>query len=45
MNHITDQDGHNWPITGHYCHTCGMPMHPVNLPYGTHPTCDERGNP
>lgn len=42
MNHITDKQGHHWPITGHYCQTCGMPMHPTNQPYGTHPTCERK---
>ena len=38
---ITDQDGHCWPITGYWCDSCGLPMHAVNVPFGTHPSCDE----
>jgi hypothetical protein len=40
MNHITDKHGDHWPVTGYWCTQCGMPLHPVNVPYGTHPTCE-----
>ena len=36
---LTDNDGHNWPITGHWCETCGMPLHPALTNEGTHPNC------
>lgn len=39
-SYYTDNEGAHWPITGYWCNTCGRPMHAVNVPYGTHPTCD-----
>lgn len=33
----TDPDGHHWPITGHYCTECGLPLIPTNGP--AHPLC------
>jgi hypothetical protein len=37
---ITDAQGDHWPITGHWCSVCGMPLHIVCVPFGTHPGCD-----
>ena len=37
---IIDADGDRWPVTGFWCSVCGMPLHPVNVPFGTHPQCD-----
>ena len=36
----TDEYGHQWPITGHWCDTCGLPLIPVG---GSprHPLCEE----
>ena len=38
--HITDADGHKWPVTGLWCRGCGMPLHPANRFTMLHPTCD-----
>lgn len=36
---ISDDDGHLWPITGHYCETCRWPLIPIDGAT-THPTCE-----
>lgn len=36
-----DIAGVRWPVTGYWCDLCGLPMHAVNVPFGTHPTCDD----
>lgn len=35
-----DHEGDRWPLSGYLCRECQMPMHPVNLAFGTHPACD-----
>ncbi len=37
-----DHEGHAWPITGHVCTACGLPL--IRSTYGqtTHPNCEER---
>lgn len=35
-----DDKGHTWPITGHWCEACGLPLIPVNG-NTTHPCCEE----
>ena len=42
---FTDHEGHRWPVTGFWCSVCGLPMHPVNIAFGTHPNCDIEGEP
>ena len=42
---ITDADGDRYPVTGFWCSVCGLPMHPVNIAFGTHPNCDTEGEP
>lgn len=39
----TDHDGDRWPISGYTCRVCTLPMHAVNVPFGTHPNCDTEG--
>lgn len=39
LKRVTDMDGHKWPITGHTCTTCGMPLIPCDN-QTTHPTCE-----
>lgn len=29
-----DPEGHAWPITGHTCRTCGLPLDPVLIRCG-----------
>lgn len=36
---ISDDDGHLWPITGHYCEACRWPLTPI-AGATTHPTCE-----
>ena len=40
---IIDAEGDIWPVTGLWCSVCGMPLHPVNIAFGTHPNCDTEG--
>lgn len=37
---LEDRAGHLWPLTGHWCSTCGMPLLRVRNE-SVHPTCDE----
>lgn len=37
---ITDDDGHEWPITGYWCQICGMPLHHILRTAGMHPNCE-----
>jgi len=38
----TDHHGHSWPITGHQCPRCGLPLIRAEPDQTTHPNCDER---
>lgn len=44
MAHVTDSHGHEWTITGHWCESCGMPLHPIWAEAELHPSCDTQGN-
>jgi len=35
---ITDRHGADWPVTGRWCDTCGMPL-AVEVAERTHPGC------
>lgn len=39
----TDPEGDEWPITGHYCDVCRLPLIPVN-DSTIHPLCMETTN-
>jgi len=30
----TDEDGHTWPVTGQWCHECGLPLHALLVDAG-----------
>lgn len=36
----TDAEGHEWPITGHWCAACGLPLTPTSGS-PVHPLCEE----
>lgn len=35
----TDDEGHEWPITGHWCTACGLPLIPTD-DSTIHPGCE-----
>lgn len=35
----TDAEGHKWPITGHWCAACGLPLIPTDG-FSIHPGCE-----
>lgn len=39
MNRVKDREGHEWPVTGHFCTICRWPLIPVNNST-THPNCE-----
>lgn len=43
MNRWTDDEGHEWPVTGAYCAECGLPLHRLLIERGmpTHFLCAE----
>ena len=40
MTRWTDHQGHQWPITGHECAQCGLPLIKTTLNQATHPGCE-----
>lgn len=42
---LEDRAGHLWPLTGHWCSVCGMPLLRVNRDDTAHPTCCDKPRP
>lgn len=40
--YLRDQHGVDWPITGHWCITCGWPLTPIRPGQTAHPWCEFR---
>lgn len=38
---LTDPEGHHWPVTGHWCDACGMPLTPYIEDQTVHPNCED----
>lgn len=41
MSRWTDPAGHDWPVTGHVCTVCGLPLIRSTHMQETHPNCTE----
>lgn len=39
VDRLPDADGALWPVTGHWCDTCGWPLIPVG-DRTVHPLCE-----
>lgn len=45
MRRWTDPEGHAWPITGHICDRCGLPLIPTVTTPTAHPMCEPEDDP